>query len=122
MEERKMQRRAVALKYEPDLDRAPRVVAAGRGEAARRIIEIAEENHIHIQRDPDLVEVLSKLEIDREIPPELYAAVAELLAFVYSLNGKKIPHSSSSCSWKDKNDAFAESRHPVEKRDPEACK
>ena len=77
---------AVALKYVPALDNAPRVVAKGKGKTAEKIIEIARDHNIYIQNDPDLVEVLSHLDIREQIPPEIYVVVAELLAFVYSLN------------------------------------
>jgi flagellar biosynthesis protein len=86
------QNKAVALKYRRDNDRAPKVVASGRGSTAQKILEIAREHNIHIHDDPDLVEVLSQLDLNEEIPPDLYVVVSELLAFVYSLNkqaGKK---------------------------------
>ena len=80
------QKKAVALKYQQKLDHAPKVVAKGMGKTAERIIEIAREHNIYIQDDPDLIEVLSQLDLNEEIPPDLYVVVAELLAFVYSLN------------------------------------
>jgi flagellar biosynthesis protein len=80
---------AVALKYRTAADRAPKVTARGRGKIAEKIIEIAKEHHIYIHEDPDLIEVLSTLDINEEIPPDLYVVVAELLAFVYSLNSKE---------------------------------
>lgn len=80
------QNKAVALKYQPESDRAPRVIAKGQGKVAEKIIEIAREHNIHIHNDPDLIEVLSRLDLNAEIPLELYVVVAELLAFVYSLN------------------------------------
>ena len=79
-------RQAVALKYVPALDNAPRVVAKGKGKTAEKIIAIARDHNVYIQNDPDLVEILSHLDISEQIPPELYVVVAELLAFVYSLN------------------------------------
>jgi flagellar biosynthesis protein len=75
--------KAAALKYERGTDNAPRVVAAGRGEIAKKIIQIAREHGIPIHHDPDLVEVLTTLELYEEIPPELYRAVAEILAYIY---------------------------------------
>ena len=78
--------KAVALRYSKDDDRAPRVVAKGEGSIARKIREIAESNDIPVRRDDTLVELLAQIEIDREIPPELYAAVAELLAWIYRAN------------------------------------
>lgn len=79
-------RKAVALRYDAQEDRAPRVVAKGNRLLAERIIEIAQENEIPIHEDPDLVAVLAKLDIEREIPEALYRAVAEVLAYVYRLN------------------------------------
>jgi len=90
MTTRKRQDTALALTYEPKSDRAPRVTAKGKGKVAEKIIEIAKKNNIYIHNDPDLVEILSQLDINDEIPPDLYIVAAELLAFVYSLNsGKK---------------------------------
>lgn len=80
--------KAVALRYKPDTDAAPRVVAKGRGQVADRIQAIAREHHVPLREDPNLVEVLEALDVDLEIPPELYRAVAEVLVFVYRLNGK----------------------------------
>lgn len=85
----KKQKKAVALKYQPLKDRAPRISAKGSGRVAERIIEIARENNIPVKDDADLVEVLAKLDIDQEIPADVYMIVAELLAFVYKLNNKK---------------------------------
>ncbi len=80
--------KAAALRYERDTDSAPRVVASGRGEIAKRIIQIAREHGIPIHQDPDLIEVLSALELYEEIPPELYRAVAEVLAYIYMVTKK----------------------------------
>ncbi|MBI2435630.1 MAG: EscU/YscU/HrcU family type III secretion system export apparatus switch protein [Candidatus Hydrogenedentes bacterium] len=79
-------RRAVALRYNQEQDSAPKLIAKGRGLLAERIIALAREHHIHIQEDPDLVAVLSTLDLNTEIPEDLYRAVAEVLAFVYRLN------------------------------------
>jgi flagellar biosynthesis protein len=76
-------RKAVALKYEPGTGSAPVVVAKGQGHIAEVILEKAAEHGVPVQEDSSLVEVLSKLDIDQEIPPELYALVAEVLSFVY---------------------------------------
>lgn len=87
----RQKRTAVGLKYQPKLDNAPRVIAKGKGKVAEKIIEIAREHNIYIHNDPDLIEVLSQLDLNEEIPPELYVVVAELLSFVYSINsGKKL--------------------------------
>ena len=61
-------------------------MAKGKGLLAERIIELAKEHGIYTYSDPDLVEVLSAVEIDAEIPKELYRAIAEVLSFVYKLN------------------------------------
>lgn len=86
MTKRKRQDAALALKYQPKSDNAPRVTAKGKGKVAEKIIEIAKKNNIYIHNDPDLIEILSQLDINDEIPPDLYIVAAELLAFVYSLN------------------------------------
>ena len=91
MTDKPEQKKAVALKYRPQKDEAPRVTAFGRGKVAERIIETARQYGIPVKDDPDLVEVLSKLDIEEEIPPSIYVVVAELLAFAYSVNGKKTP-------------------------------
>lgn len=78
-----MKKKAVALAY--DHIGAPRVVAKGEGEVARRIIEIAESEGIPLQKDNHLVEALLQVELTKEIPTQLYQAVAEVLAFVYHL-------------------------------------
>lgn len=77
---------AVALKYQAGFDSAPKVTARGKGKIAEKIIEIAKEHQVYIHEDPDLIEILSTLKINEEIPPALYLVVAELLVFVYSLN------------------------------------
>jgi len=91
MRTRDRQKKAVALQYQPKLDNAPKVIAKGKGQVAEKIIEIAREHNIYIQNDPDLIEVLSQLDLNQEIPSDLYIVIAELLAFVYSLNsGEKL--------------------------------
>ena len=80
---------AVALKYKIYEDKAPKVVAKGRGVLARKIIEVAREHGIPIRDDPDLVEVLLKLDLNEEVPPELYQIVAEILSFVYRMNERR---------------------------------
>lgn len=76
-------RRAVALKYDPFKTNAPKVIGKGTGELAERILETAQSNGIPIQEDQSLVEVLSKLDIDQQIPTELFEVVAEILSFIY---------------------------------------
>jgi flagellar biosynthesis protein len=80
-------KRATALRYAEGSE-APEVVATGRGEIARKILEAAEGAGVPVRRDPALVEALAKLEVGRFIPPELYVAVAEALVWAYRLDGK----------------------------------
>ncbi|MDF9841404.1 MULTISPECIES: EscU/YscU/HrcU family type III secretion system export apparatus switch protein [unclassified Paenibacillus] len=85
-------KRAVALKYTPGQSEAPVVVAKGQGAVADMILQKAKENGVAVQEDAALVEVLSKLDLDQQIPPELYNLVAEILSFVYQsdkLAGKR---------------------------------
>ena len=79
---------AVALKYERGKADAPIVSAKGRGYIAQQIIELAQQNNIEIRRDTDLVTLLEKLDINTPIPLEAYAAVAEILAYIYKANDK----------------------------------
>jgi len=79
---------AAALKYDNRKDAAPRITAKGKGFIAEKIIELALKNNVPIKNDPNLVQILSKLDIDEHIPVELYKAVAEILAFVYSANNR----------------------------------
>jgi flagellar biosynthesis protein len=81
--------KAVALKYERGKDPAPKVTAKGRGAVAERILAIARENNIPIKQDKTLLEALYKLDINEEIPEELYRVIAEILAFVYRMNRSK---------------------------------
>ena len=89
-------KKAIALAYTPQTDDAPKVVANGRGELAKQIISIAEQNNIPIKKDEDLIELLSKLEINDQIPPNLYKAIAEIFKFVYELKGKSLTHPQES--------------------------
>lgn len=89
------ERMAAALAYDPAKDAAPRLAAKGRGLTADRIIALAKEHGIPLKEDPQLVQLLSRLDVDELIPPELYRAVAEILAFVYRLNERQRSVSSS---------------------------
>jgi flagellar biosynthesis protein len=80
--------KAVALKYDREKNNAPKLVAKGRGEVAEKIIEIAKANNLLLYEDKNLVSILEALEVESEIPPQLYRAVAEVLAFIYRLNRK----------------------------------
>ena len=79
-------KKAVAVQYEEGKDRAPRVAASGKGLVAEKIIGIARRSGVPLYEDQDLVHVLAALDIDAEIPPELYRAVAEVLVYIYRLN------------------------------------
>lgn len=78
--------KAVALRYHRDKDIAPTLKAKGTGQVAENIIEKAKEHGVPIQEDASLVQVLSQLELDQVIPPELYQVVAEVLSFVYTID------------------------------------
>jgi flagellar biosynthesis protein len=84
-EERRRDRRAAALRYEPGAP-APRVVAAGRGELAARIVEAAQAAGVPVREQPALADALSALDLGAEVPPELYVAVAEALVWAYNLD------------------------------------
>ena len=82
-------KKAAAIRYSPaDGDTAPRVVASGQGFIAEEILQIAREHKIPLREDPALVNALASLDVGSTIPPELFRAVAEVIAFVYRLNGK----------------------------------
>jgi flagellar biosynthesis protein len=80
---------AVALRYQPEapfLDAAPRLVAKGQGLLAERMLALARENKVPVERDPDLLAALEPLDINRLIPQELFQAVAVMLAALYRAN------------------------------------
>jgi len=78
-------KRAVAMAYRAE-DGAPRVVAKGGGVTAEAIISLARENGVYVHQSPELVNLLMQIDLDSEIPPELYQAVAEILAWLYELD------------------------------------
>jgi flagellar biosynthesis protein len=78
--------KAVALKYDQKNDKAPRVIAKGRGDIAAKIIAVAKEHNVPLYEDKNLIQILEALDLETEIPAELYRAVAEVLAFIYRLN------------------------------------
>ena len=80
--------KAVALKYDQKKDAAPRVIAKGRGEIAEKIIAVAKEHNVPLYEDKNLIQILEALDLETEIPAELYRAIAEVLAFIYRLNSK----------------------------------
>jgi flagellar biosynthesis protein len=82
---------AVALKYDPGTTDAPRVVASGRGPIAEQIIAVAEAHGISVREDRDLAEILAAVEVDSQIPLEAWAAVAEILSYIYRANRTPLP-------------------------------
>ncbi|MBQ7704978.1 MAG: EscU/YscU/HrcU family type III secretion system export apparatus switch protein [Selenomonadaceae bacterium] len=83
------EQKAVALKYDMQTDVAPRVIAKGKGHVAEHILATAQKNSIPVYQNKTLVNMLMALEIDREIPPELYKAIAEVMAYVYKMDKEK---------------------------------
>jgi len=83
--------KAISLKYKAGKDPAPKVTAKGQGLVAERIIALAKKHQIPIKEDPDLVQILSQVTVNKEIPPAIYQMVAELLAFMYKLNKEYKP-------------------------------
>lgn len=87
---------AVALAQDPargDAEGAPpRVVASGRGRVAEQILELAFANNVRVREDADLAQLLSAIEVESEIPIEAFAAVAEILIYVYRANGALGPY------------------------------
>lgn len=79
---------AIALEYDPQVSSAPRVTAAGTGVIAEKIISTAQESGVPIQNNPELAGLLSKLDIGQNIPEDLYKIVAEILIFIYGVDGK----------------------------------
>jgi flagellar biosynthesis protein len=78
---------AVALEYDTESECAPKVVAGGRGKVAEQILQIAFDRGIKVREDADLAEMLSAIDVNSEIPIEAFAAVAEILTYVYRANG-----------------------------------
>lgn len=83
-------KKAAALKYKrKDQEGAPRVIALGQGHIAQKIIEMAQESGIPLYEDPVVIEKLMELDINQEIPEDLYQTVAEILAYIYRLSKKE---------------------------------
>ncbi len=79
---------AVALGYDDTKNNAPVVLAKGQDEIAARIIALAQEHGIEIRQDQDLLQILKAVDINQEIPIEAFAAVAEILSYIYQQNAK----------------------------------
>ncbi len=82
------EKKAVALKYDPGESSAPKVVAKGRGHVAENILAAAQSNAVPVYQNKSLVNLLMALDLDKEIPPELYTTVAEVLAYIYRMDTK----------------------------------
>lgn len=91
--DREVRKEAVALTYDKTKQDAPRIIAKGKGLIAEGILERANAHNIPVHEDGSLVELLGKLNINEQIPEELYQAVAEVFAFIYKVDqvagGKK---------------------------------
>jgi flagellar biosynthesis protein len=81
---------AAALAYDPQTDQAPRVVASGKGKIAEQIIALAQQYQVPVYEDAELSAALALVNLDEEIPPELYLVVAEVLAYIYRVMHKRI--------------------------------
>jgi flagellar biosynthesis protein len=79
-------KKAVALSYDSKVDTSPRLVAKGSGKLAQNIIDIAKEHNLPIKEDPDLIELLSKVDLNQEVPSNMYKAIAEVFKFLYEIN------------------------------------
>ena len=86
--DKEKEQKAVALKYDKEKHPAPKITASAKGKLAEQMLKIAEEHNIEIHEDASLVEILSVLEIDSFIPLDAYAAVAEILSYIYSKSEK----------------------------------
>jgi flagellar biosynthesis protein len=82
-------KKAIALKYDKDKNNAPRVVAKGSRYLAQEIINIATKYEVPIKKDEDMTVMLEQIEINQEIPPQMYKAVAEIFSFIYGLTNEK---------------------------------
>jgi flagellar biosynthesis protein len=81
--------RATALQYDPEMGGAPRVVASGQRKIAENILSEARKHNIPIHEDTALTAALASVNLGQEIPPELYMVVAEVLAYIYRVSGKR---------------------------------
>jgi flagellar biosynthesis protein len=81
-------RRAAALRYDPESGGAPTVVAAGSGELADRIIALAREHGVLVREDAPLAQALARLQLEAQVPPELWEAVAQALVWAYRLSAR----------------------------------
>lgn len=85
-EQKEERKQAVAIRYDRETDNAPKVVAKGKGVVAEQIMAVAQSQAVPLYKNKALSNMLMAVELDREIPPELYKAVAEVLAYIYRLD------------------------------------
>lgn len=81
--------KAIALKYDKDKDNAPKIIANGTRYLAEEILNIAQKHNIPVKKDEDMVMLLDQIEVNREIPPNMYKAVAEIFSFIYNITNEK---------------------------------
>ena len=81
-------KKAVALKYDSKTTNAPKLSAKGKDKTAQKIIQLAKENNIPIKEDKNLIEMLSEVELNKEVPPQMYKAIAEIFSWVYNSSKK----------------------------------
>jgi flagellar biosynthesis protein len=86
---------AIALTYDSDKDHAPRIVASGRGAIADRMLELAAAHGIAVRADADLAAILAAVEVGQQIPIAAFAAVAEVLFYIYRANERQAPAGAS---------------------------
>ena len=89
-EAEKKRKHATALGYDPEKNNAPVVLASGQGKIAEQIISLAQSSGIPIREDPVLAMALSGIDVNSEIPPELYTVVAQILAYIYRIRAHQI--------------------------------
>jgi len=87
-------RRAAALHYTREQEDAPTLVAKGDDQFAEQILAVAREHHVPIHQDPALVGLLSRMNLDDQIPPQLFVAIAAVLGFIYRLEAEQDPSAS----------------------------
>ncbi len=85
---KKEYKKAVALRYRKGTDKAPKVVAKGLNDIASKILEVAEEENVPVIEDQNAVEEFYGIDLNLEIPPEMYKVAAEVLAYVYTMDKK----------------------------------
>ena len=98
-----MKKKAVALRYEQEKDKAPCVIAKAKDSLAEKILEIAQKYHIPLYHDPRLADTLYRLDLGEYIPEEFYHVVAAILAWVYSIDKKEAEYNAKRHSFTKRN-------------------